>query len=212
VLKGSSKEIPMNTTKMNKCLLLGASLAASIVTASAATANEAAATTSDATASAPAASAETTHKPVSMALLAGHGFKDAFQTGFGARVGYTLESKIHVGASFLYHVGTQQGPVQSNAWYGGGEVGYELGAGPMIIRPYVGFGTVSVSAKVTLPAIGDFPGTTATASENRFAFWPGAAFLFPFEDGSAFIGADAKFVVVENASALNTYGTFGLAF
>lgn len=46
---------------------------------------------------------------------------------------------------------------------------------------------------------------------GHFAFWPGASLLFPFENGSAFVGIDAKYVVVENASAFNTYGTFGLA-
>jgi hypothetical protein len=147
-----------------------------------------------------------------MALLAGHGFKDAFGTGFGGRLGYTLSNKFYLGAAALYHLGTKTDLVEANVWYAGGEVGYELSAGPFVIRPYAGVGAAGTTATVTLPAVGTFPGSKVTASDTQVAFWPGASLLFPFEDGAAFVGLDAKVVTVQNASAFSTYGTFGLAF
>ncbi|MBI2395451.1 MAG: hypothetical protein HYV09_38130 [Deltaproteobacteria bacterium] len=195
---------------MKKSLSVFAALALSHAVTNVASA-DAPATSVDASAEAPAITT-TKLNAVNMALLAGHGFKDAFKTGFGGRVGYTLPSKLHLGGSFVYHVGTTEGLVQSNVWYAGGEVGYDVIAGPLVIRPYAGFGAASISASVTLPPVGQYPGGKASVSESRFAVWPGAMFLFPFEDGSAFVGVDAKFLVVDNASAFNTYGTFGLAF
>ncbi|MBI2389519.1 MAG: hypothetical protein HYV09_07975 [Deltaproteobacteria bacterium] len=62
-------------------------------------------------------------------------------------------------------------------------------------------------ASVNLPTVGK-----TTATDSRFAIWPGAMFLLPFEEGSAFVGVDAKLVVVDNSNAFNTYATFGMAF
>lgn len=163
------------------------------------------------TTSSEASSSHATTNPFSMALLAGHGFKDAFKTGFGGRLGYTFPNKIYIGASFLYHVGTQEGPVRANVTYGGAEGGYDFAAGPALLRAYAGAGAINVDAIVTMPAVGDFPGARISANETRFGVWPGVSLLLPFENGSAFVGIDAKYVIVENASALNTYGTFGLA-
>ncbi|MBI2390076.1 MAG: outer membrane beta-barrel protein [Deltaproteobacteria bacterium] len=195
---------------MKKIISACAALALLTVIATPAGAAEPAIT--DEASAAASAAPSTKLEPMSLALLAGHGFKDAFGTGFGARVGYTVPNKIYLGGSLVYHVGQTQGPVQANVWYGGGEVGYDVAAGPFIIRPYAGVGAASINATVTVAAVGDFAGGKVTASQSRFAVWPGAMFLFPFEQGSAFIGVDAKVVVVDNASALNTYGTFGLAF
>lgn len=64
---------------------------------------------------------------------------------------------------------------------------------------------------MTVPAIGGTPGSKVSASDTRFALWPGAMFLLPFEAGAAFVGVDAKVVVVDSASAFTAYGTFGLA-
>lgn len=167
------------------------------------------------TADASSASGGTTsdvRNPFSLALLAGHGFEDAFGTGFGARVGYTLPNRVYLGATFLYHLGMTEGPVQANVNYGGGEVGYDITTGPMLLRAYAGFGLANSSATVTLPTVGGVGGGKVSASDSRFAFWPGASVLLPFEDGAAFVGVDAKYVVVDGGSAFNTYGTFGLAF
>ncbi|MBI2395950.1 MAG: hypothetical protein HYV09_40675 [Deltaproteobacteria bacterium] len=199
----------MNTTSMKR-VLVAATLASATALASVAQADEP--NPADAAQPPPAAAtAPSSRNPLSMALLAGHGFKDAFRTGFGARLGYTLPSNIYLGGAFVYHVGTTEGPVQANASYGGGELGYDFIAGPAILRAYSGFGVVSANATVTIPPVGTNGAEKMKASESRFGIWPGASLVFPFENGSAFVGVDAKLLIVENATAFNTYGTFGLA-
>lgn len=190
---------------------LSFSLLTSLLTITA-TSVAAASETADAPSTPEPASAPSATNPFSMSLLAGHGFKDAFKTGFGGRLGYTLSNKIYLGASMLYHVGTKTDLVEANVSYGGAEVGYDLAAGPFVIRPYAGVGAVYTNVTVTLPAIGTFAGSRTSASDTSIGVWPGAMFLLPFEEGAAFVGVDAKMVIVENASAFNTYGTFGLAF
>src|SRR5688572_7487117 len=59
------------------------------------------------------------YRPISAAILVGHGDKDAFKAGIGGRIGYTLRNRIYLGASFVSHFGVQDGPVQANAWYAG---------------------------------------------------------------------------------------------
>ena len=199
----------MNTRKH---VLLCAVVTAAIAATNIALAEEAKASepTTDATTPNGASSPSATHNPISVAFLAGHGEKDAFKSGIGGRVGYTLRNNIYLGGSFVSHLGTQDGPVQANVWYAGGEVGYELEAGPVIVRPYVGVGIASAWASVFMPAIGSYPGGRIEASDRRVAIWPGASVLLPID--RAFIGVDAKFLVVENANAFNAYGTLGVAF
>jgi hypothetical protein len=177
----------------------------------AATASTAAEPTKD-TPPAPSAAASDAHNrnPVSIAFLAGHGEKDAFKTGIGGRIGYTLGSGLYFGGSYVSHFGTQDGPVQANVSYAGGEVGYELAAGPVIVRPYVGAGLASIYASVFVPPMGSFQGGRIEASDRRFAVWPGASVLVPID--RAFIGVDAKFLVVDSSNAFNAYGTLGVAF
>ncbi len=148
--------------------------------------------------------------PISIAFMFGHGEKDAFKTGIGGRIGYTLRSGLYFGGSYVSHFGMQDGPVQASIWYAGGEVGYELEAGPLIVRPYAGAGLASIYASVFMPPIGSFQGGKIEASDRRFAVWPGASVLLPID--RAFIGVDAKFLVVENSNAFNAYGTLGVAF
>jgi hypothetical protein len=154
----------------------------------------------------------TNQKPVSVAFLFGHGQQDAFKTGIGGRLGYTMPNGIYLGGSFVSHFGTQDGPVQSKVWYTGGEVGYELAAGPIVIRPYAGAGIASVHASIYMPAVGNFDGGRVQANESRAVFWPGASLLVPLDGGRAFLGVDAKYLVVANSSAFNTYATLGVAF
>lgn len=201
----------MNTpriTNISKSLLACAAAATAMIV----TCEASAADTADEPTPAAAPSEAPRHNPISIAFLAGHGEKDAFKAGVGGRVGYTLKNNLYFGGSFIWHFGTQDGPVQANVSYGGGEVGYELPVGPIVVRPYVGGGIASIFASVYMPRIGGYEGGRISASESRFAVWPGASLLIPFDGGRGFIGVDGKFLVVESANVFNAYGTVGVAF
>lgn len=160
---------------------------------------------------APAADAAS-RNPLSIAFLAGHSERDAFKSGIGGRIGYAFRNNFYVGGTFVSHFGTQDGPAQAHVSYGGGEVGYELAAGPVIVRPYLGSGVASIWASVFIPGVGNQPGMRVQATDTRFAIWPGASLLVPFDGGRAFIGVDAKFLTVADARVFNAYGTLGVAF
>jgi hypothetical protein len=208
----AAKEIDtMNTpciTNVTKSLFA----CAAIITAMIATSSASAAESTDQSATPATPSDAASYNPISIAFLAGHGEKDAFKMGVGGRAGYTLKNNLYIGGSFVWHFGTQDGPVQAHVSYGGGEVGYELAAGPIVVRPYLGGGIASISASIYMPRIGSYEGGRISASESRFAVWPGASLLVPFDGGRGFIGVDGKFLIVESANAFNAYGTVGVAF
>ncbi|HEY4105248.1 MAG TPA: hypothetical protein VGM44_15225, partial [Polyangiaceae bacterium] len=159
----------------------------------------------------------------SAGLLVGDGFKDGFNLGFGLRAGYTLPMNVYVGGTFVYHLGKSQDQAipsfdpntgnittttisaKLNVYYVGAEGGYDIDAGPVVIRPYLGLGYATATASIT-----GFP----SVSQSKFAFWPGATLLYPL--GGAFIGADARFVFIsgatdENGDAYNAFSLFATA-
>jgi hypothetical protein len=143
----------------------------------------------------------------SVAGLLGYGFKDGVNLGLGVRGGYTLPMNLYLGGTFVYHLGKSENDVSSNLYYFGVEGGYDIGAGPVVIRPYLGLG--AATAMASIPAIPGFTEKT-TASETRFALWPGATVLYPI--GSAFIGADARFLIVDEFNAFSLFATGGVHF
>jgi len=202
-------------TTMTKRLLVCPLFALSMLTVpTLASANDSTSSpsTEDHSASSASSAPEAPRNPLSIGLLAGYGDKDAFRTGFGGRIGYTFENSFYLGGVFLYHTGTSNQLFEANVAYGGGEAGYDFKVSALVLRAYGGAGAVNTNVTVTVPPIGQFPGATTSASDTRFGFWPGATLLLPFEDGAAFVGVDAKYLVVQDASALTTYATFGLAF
>jgi len=143
----------------------------------------------------------------SAALLVGDGFKDGFNLGFGARGGITLPMNVYVGGTLVYHLGksdsTPAGDVGFRIFYLGAEGGYDVSAGPLTVRPYLGLGYASATAT----AFG------VSASQGKAAIWPGAVALFPI--GNLFVGADARFVAVidaSDASAFSLFATVGMTF
>ena len=130
---------------------------------------------------------------------------DDLNLGLGARVGYTLPAMpFYVGGTFVYHLGTSEstpvGDVSAHLYYFGAEGGYSISAGPVIIRPYLGLGAATATASL--------PG--GSASDTKFAAWPGGALLFPL--GSAFVGGDVRFLLVSNSNAFGAFATGGLHF
>ena len=76
--------------------------------------------------------------PWSASLLAGYGFNDAEQFGFGVRGGYTLPMHVYVGATFVYHLGTsERTAVSTNLFYPGVEGATSSRPGPFLVRPYI---------------------------------------------------------------------------
>ena len=88
----------------------------------------------------------------SAGLLFGYGFKDGVGLGFGARGGFTLPSNLYVGGTFVYHLGktesTPIGDLKYNIYYFGAEGGYDLAAGPVVLRPYLGVGYATLAASI----------------------------------------------------------------
>jgi len=69
------------------------------------------------------------------------------------------------------------------------------------------------SNKVTVPGVnlgGGISSPSASASDTKFAAWPGATLRYPM--GSAFIGADARFLVVSDFNAFRLFATAGAQF
>jgi hypothetical protein len=142
---------------------------------------------------------------LSLAGLAGNGFEDGVNVGFGARLGYGF-NRLYLGGTFVYHLGEsrdanvlgQSEDVSVNIWYFGGEVGYDVAAGPLLVRPYAGLGMGT--------ARGCFG--SACDTESRAYIAPGVAALFPLSD-RLFAGGDARFVVpLDDDSDFDHFGLF----
>jgi hypothetical protein len=134
--------------------------------------------------------------------------------GLGARVGYTLTSRIYLGGTIVYHLGQSKDDkgvkYEGGVLYPGIEGGYELGVGPVLLRPYAGVGFVAVKLKASAGA------SELDASASKIGFWPGATVIYPMD--RYFLGADLRYVIVPsvdrggNANALSFFGTGGMHF
>jgi len=153
----------------------------------------------------------------SAGVLVGNGFKDGYNLGLGARAGVTLPLGIYVGGTFVYHLGKSESlrgaDLKTNVFYFGAEGGYEISAGPLTVRPYLGLGYAS--AQSTQANCTALVGCTAgdTSGESKFALWPGVTALFPV--GSLFVGADLRYVLLPDATDGNAFSAFltaGLTF
>lgn len=70
---------------------------------------------------------------------------DPMGPAFGLRAGVTIPlTPLYVGGLFLYHTGEtideDNRELTSSSYMVGGEVGYELGLGPIVLRPNLGIG------------------------------------------------------------------------
>lgn len=135
----------------------------------------------------------------------GTGTCNAYGFGLGLRGGYTLPSRVYVGGTFVYHlgynsqiaVGAFTRGFAGGVGYIGPEVGYDLEAGPFLIRPFGGLGIGLYRQSDT----GFGPAPQATDSGGaRFAFWPGVTGMYPVSP-LFFVGADVRFVLVASGSS-----------
>jgi hypothetical protein len=84
------------------------------------------------------------HEGGSIAGLTGFG-ANAYGANFGVRGGYTLPSHLYVGGTILGNTGLGNSllPGWGLGFTMGGEVGYDIVAGPLVVRPYGGLGFTS---------------------------------------------------------------------
>ncbi len=132
---------------------------------------------------------------------------EAMNLGLGARVGKTFDNHVSVSGELVYHLGASSsfssggvsGSASSSVFYVGPALGYDFVAGPVVIRPYLGFGMARFSASSTVL------GQRLTASDSRFVAWPGGQLLYGFRDSAFFLGGDLRVVTVPGGS----FGLFG---
>lgn len=125
------------------------------------------------------------------AATGGYGF------GVGVRAGYTFRTPIYVGGNFTYHASGDV-PGSERAFYPSAEVGYDVGIGPVLVRPYVGAGVLMRDAANTSALV-----------------YPGATVAYLIEDTPAFVGVDGRVLLptADNANnALAVSGTAGVNF
>jgi hypothetical protein len=138
----------------------------------------------------------------SAGLLLGYGTEDLFKLGVGVRAGYTLpQTPVYIGGTFIYHFGTSEdlGPAGSatvNVIMLGAEGGYDLAAGPVIVRPYLGIGMGFAKAAV--------PG--GSVSDNKVYFSPGGTVLYALNQQWS-VGGDARIVFISDANDFSLMAT-----
>ena len=127
----------------------------------------------------------------SIAGLLGFGSGGYNEFGLGARFGYTLPSHVYLGGSFIDYPGLAN--YYGNTFVTGFEGGYNIKAGPLVVRPYGGIGLLDIS--YAIPAVcGNGFACTSTASATFFAFWAGGTALFPVSE-NWFVGGDLRFLI-----------------
>ena len=140
----------------------------------------------------------------------------SLKLGLGVRGGYTMQNRIYVGGAFVYHFGASEegetlgGKVESSVsfFYTGAEVGYELPAGPVVVRPYGGVG--AMFAKISMKAGGDDKSDTSSS----IAFWPGCTVTYQLPRSSLYVGGDTKLLVVTEGGdpSFGLFATGGMRF
>ncbi len=148
----------------------------------------------------------------------GGGTCNAYGLGFGLRGGYEITHHLYVGGAFVYHLGFSRaipvGPFTSqqsaSVLYFGPELGYNIDAGPIVIRPYLGIGLGILSASVTSGFGANGTAADTSGSGAHFALWPGVTGLYPINQ-TFFAGADLRFAIV-GENALSLFATGGLRF
>jgi hypothetical protein len=143
---------------------------------------------------------------VSVAPLADYGTSKVYGFGIGGRVGYTHSSHLYFGGAFNYHFGGSNGPYSYKLFYLGPEVGYNVAAGPVTVRPYLGGGVGSLRTTYHgtgyVSAAGGGAGVTQDyngQSQTAF-FWPGVTIFVPVTNEIA-LGADVRLFLAPGQDA-----------
>ncbi len=156
----------------------------------------------------PPPASEEEEKPISIAPLLGYATNHA-NFGIGVRGGYTLPMHLYVGGTVVYHFGTSNDvpsfggktvTASAHILYPGVEVGYDIHAGPVIVRPYGGVGL-----GVALVSLGD-----ESDSKSSLALWPGCQVTYDIPRSPVFVGGDARLLVMTSGGD-PSFGMFATA-
>lgn len=142
---------------------------------------------------------------VGYGVYTGDGDLNPYGLGFGARGGYTLDSSIHIGASFEYYLGGEEGPASFNVMQFMLEPGYDLSVSPtMVVRPSLGIGMAKSMVEVCIalpPPLGTGEETCVDDSSSDFAVAPGAFLLIDFGGLYGQVGARYNHIFVDEGNA-----------
>ncbi len=157
---------------------------------------------------------EVTAKPISAAVFLGVG-SSGLGFGLGVRAGYTLPMKLYLGASFTYHfvssdtlAGTS---VSQSFFYPGVEGGYEIHAGPVWVRPYLGIGIGVSHVSGYSGSVGGVSFNYPGASGSDFAAWPGCVVTYNINE-QFFVAGDARILLVSGYNSFNAFVSGGMRF
>lgn len=153
---------------------------------------------------------------MSAAPLMGFG-SNHFGFAVGARAGYTLPSKVYLGATFMVHFGStygyggylgSAGEVSTHVLYPAGEAGYDFRVGPVTIRPYAGVGVAFIGSSTT------FAGQSVSASDSSLLIYPGATAYWNIPRSDFFVGGDTRMLILTKGGdpSFGLYATAGLKF
>jgi hypothetical protein len=129
----------------------------------------------------------------------------------GARGGYTFEVPVYVGGTVAFMLGEKEGPNSWRMLQLGVEVGYDFAFGPVVVRPFLGFGLNGAFFKGV-----DFDGDTVRESTGDFYLAGGATALY-FVNETFFVGGEIRGTSVfvggpENLGAMSFLATAGAHF
>lgn len=133
-------------------------------------------------------------KPSTFGILLGYALD--FETlpyhpyGFavGVRGGYTLDVGVYLGVKLIYYGGGMENTVHQNAITADVEIGYDIDADVIVVRPSIDLGL--------------------EARKEFFHFAPGASIIVPFKD-SYFVGFDTRYLLVFDSDPIQGISFIG---
>lgn len=152
---------------------------------------------------------------INIAPLLGYGTND-FNLGVGARAGYTFATPVYVGGTFMYYAGSDSSTIGAQSqrietvnsfFYPGAEVGYDIGIGPVMVRPYGGAGALFARNRTSIN------GTAATDTGGTLVVYPGVTAQYIFRNSPVFVGGDTRVLIPleEQGASFQLFATAGLS-
>lgn len=154
---------------------------------------------------------------VTMSALGGFGFGDGARlgddaylgVGYGVRAGYTFPgTPVYLGGTLLKYEGPWDGVYDVDTLTVDFEVGYDIAAGPVVARPYLGLGALTAvfgSTEESEKGSDGGSGITPRVAPGLLAWCP---------IGLMTAGVDARYELTPNWNdrALSLMGSVGMTF